>query len=59
MACIFLFLSPWLVLLFQKIQISFQKHFLNLKPWFEFEYSTQFLKVPDLKSIQRVYSNLS
>jgi hypothetical protein len=32
---------------------------LRLKPWFEFDYSNQFSKVPDLKSVQKVYLNLS
>jgi hypothetical protein len=31
---------------------------LRLTPWFEFEYPNQFLKVPDLKTLQKVYLNL-
>jgi hypothetical protein len=63
MACIFLFLSPRLFSLFEKIWMSLWIFFwivlkaLRLKPWFKFEYLNQFPKVPDLKSIQKVYFN--
>jgi hypothetical protein len=57
--------EPWVVFAFQK---DFNFHFkiffwinskaFRLKPWFEFEYSNQFRKVPNLKNLQKVYLNL-
>jgi hypothetical protein len=65
MTYIFLFLSPMSVSLFKKVKTVLNSGY-NLfylssvqKPWFKFKYLNPFSKVPDLKSIQKVYFKLS
>jgi hypothetical protein len=60
MTYIFLFLSPRLFFAFPKdsnfiFEIFFRiiSKACHLKPWFEFEYSNQFSKVPYLKNLKK------
>jgi hypothetical protein len=41
-----------------EILFQFILFILRLKPWFNFEYLNQFSKLPDLKSLQKIYFKL-